>query len=156
MINNEDKIVRKAVRSFLIKDNNILGIKYNEGSNKDYLDIPGGKIEDNETSFETSIREFKEETGVIVKEQKYRGKLIINYPDRIFEMEIFEVLKYEGENSNFLENDSMWINIDKILNKEKILPSILIIKDIMEYSNELKINIIVDKNHKIIKIEKGE
>jgi hypothetical protein len=89
-----------------------------------------------------------------VKEQKYRGKLIINYPDRIFDMEIFEVLEYEGENSNFLENDSIWINIDEILNKEKILPSILIIKDIMEHSNELNINIIVDKNHKIIKIEK--
>lgn len=71
-------------------------------------------------------------------------------------MEIFEVLEYEGENSNFLENDSMWINIDEILNKVKILPSISIIKDITEHSNELNINIIVDKNHKIIKIEKGE
>ena len=154
MIDSEYKKVRKAVRSFLIKENNVLVIKYNEGNNKGYLDIPGGKIEDNETAFETSIREFKEETGIIVKEQKYRGRLIINYPDRIFDMEIFEVLEYEGDNLNFCENDSLWINIDDILNKEKILPSIFVIDEIKRSFNDLKINIIVDKNHKIIKIEK--
>ena len=53
--NNINKKIRKAVRSYLIKDNKVLVIKYNFGLNKDYIDIPGGKIEDGETPEETSI-----------------------------------------------------------------------------------------------------
>ena len=45
-----DKPIRKAVRTLLIKDNKIVVIRYKNGDNKDYYDIPGGKIEENESS----------------------------------------------------------------------------------------------------------
>ena len=58
-----DKKIRKAVRTYLIKDNKIVVINY-KNHDTGYYDIPGGKIEENETPEETSIREFKEETGI--------------------------------------------------------------------------------------------
>ena len=38
-----------------------------------YYDIPGGKVEENESAIDASIREFKEETGIEVINQKYKG-----------------------------------------------------------------------------------
>ena len=40
--------IRYAVRVFAFKDNKVACIKY-KNINKDYFDIPGGKIEDGET-----------------------------------------------------------------------------------------------------------
>ena len=55
--------IRYAVRVFAFKDNKVACIKY-KNINKDYFDIPGGKIEDGETEIQTCIREFKEETNL--------------------------------------------------------------------------------------------
>lgn len=45
-----DKPIRKAVRCFLIKNNQVVVIKYKQGNRKQgYYDIPGGKIETGET-----------------------------------------------------------------------------------------------------------
>lgn len=148
--NNINKKIRKAVRSYLIKDNKILVIKYTLGSNKDYIDIPGGKIEDGETPEETSIREFKEETGIVIKKQEYKGNFITEYPDRIYDMETFIVTEFEGEIQNFEENTSMWIDLNQIDLIKKKLPNFEIIK----YLNKDKINlfITVDENHNIIEV----
>lgn len=54
-----NKNVRHAVRVFAIKNGQIVCIKY-KNINKDFFDIPGGKIEDGETAIEACIREFKE------------------------------------------------------------------------------------------------
>ena len=83
-----DKKIRKAVRTYLIRDNKIVVIKY-KNYNSGYYDIPGGKIEENETSEETSIREFKEETGMNIAKQHYIGKTIIEFPDIIYDFNIF-------------------------------------------------------------------
>lgn len=60
-----NKKIRKATRTFLIKADDVIVIKYKTEKNKNYYDIPGGKIETNETSIDASIREFKEETGLM-------------------------------------------------------------------------------------------
>ena len=68
-----DKPIRKAVRSFLIKDNKVVVIKYKEGNKKiGYYDIPGGKIEEGETLEQTAIREMNEETGLKIKSLRYK------------------------------------------------------------------------------------
>ena len=59
--------IRYAVRVFAFKDNKVVCIKY-KNINKDYFDIPGGKIEDGETEIQTCIREFKEEMSKKIKE----------------------------------------------------------------------------------------
>ena len=143
------KKIRKAVRTYLIKDNNVVAIKYKQ-HDIGYYDIPGGQIEENETPEETSIREYKEETGITILKQHYIGHNIIEYPDRIFDFSIYIVDEYSGEPLEFEENESMWINIDDLLKKEKVFLSIETIKHLKE-NMDLKIE--CDNNHKIINIE---
>ena len=67
------KQVRKAVRTFLINDNKVIVIKYKTNKNMNYYDIPGGKVEENESAIDASIREFKEETGITLLNPILKG-----------------------------------------------------------------------------------
>lgn len=147
-----NKKIRKAVRTYLIKDNKVVVIKYKNHDNG-YYDIPGGKIEEFETKEEASIREFKEETGITITRQHYIGNSTIEYPDKIFDFSIFIVDDYIGEPIEFDENNSMWINIDDLLKETKIFPSIEVIKYL---KNNMYLKIECDKEHNIISIKECE
>lgn len=143
-----NKKIRKAVRTYLIKDNKIVVIKYKQHDNG-YYDIPGGKIEDNETSEDASIREFKEETGMDILKQHYIGKNVVEFPDKIFDFDIYIVDDYNGEPLEFDENYSMWISLDQIQNKTKTFASIKVINYLKDNMN-LKID--CKSNDEILKI----
>ena len=145
------KQVRKAVRTFLINDNKVIVIKYKTDKNKDYYDIPGGKIEENESAIDTSIREFKEETGIEIINQKYKGNVIVEYPNMIFDFDIYLVNDYKGNPQEFDENYSMWINIEDLLNENKKFPSVEMIKYLE--NNDINLKIYSDDNHNILNIE---
>ena len=145
-----NKPIRKGV-SYLINENKIVVIRYLPPKSIDYYDIPGGKIEDNELPVETSIREFKEETGIQIVDQQYKGNVILEYPNRIFDFEIYKVNKYVGNLSDFEENDSMWIDIDELLKIDKKFASV----EILRYINQdnIKLKIYSDEKQNIIKVE---
>lgn len=104
-----DKPIRKAVRCYLIKDNEVVVTKYKKGNKKEgYYDIPGGKIEEGESPKQTAIREMKEETGIEIQNLKYKGIMTIEYPDRLFIFDTFITKEYEGEPQEFEENTSEW------------------------------------------------
>ena len=126
-----EKKVRKAVKCFLIRNNKVVVTKYKAGNRKEgYYDIPGGKIEEGETPEDTVKREFKEETGMMVKELKHKGVIITEYPDRIFTFETFITDSSEGEPQEFEENTSEWIEIEELLKKEKLLSNIMMLDSI--------------------------
>ena len=143
-----EKKIRKAVRTYLIRDNKVVVIKYKEHDNG-YYDIPGGKIEDGETIDEASIREFKEETGITITKEHYIGHNTIEYPERIFDLSIFIVDEYTGEPLEFEENNSMWISIDDLYKETKLFPSVEAIKYLKDGMN-LKMD--CDSNHNILNI----
>lgn len=144
-----DKKIRKAVRTYLIKDNKVVVINYKEHDNG-YYDIPGGKIEDGESSEETSIREFKEETGITITKQHCIGHITVEYPEKIFEFDIFIVDEYSGEPLEFEENKSMWFNIDDLYKKTKLFPSI----EVIEYLKDgMNLKVECDSCHNIMKID---
>lgn len=147
----ENKKVRKGVRTFLIENNQIVITKYKTEKNRDYYDIPGGKIEENETPEEASIREFREETGMEILDQIYQGNVIIEYPHMIFDFDIYLVKDYQGSPLEFEENDSMWIDIEKLLNEDKKFPCVEIIKHLEK--DNIKLTIYSDENHNILKVE---
>lgn len=146
-----NKKVRKAVRTFLIENDKVVVIKYKKGMNDGYYDIPGGKIEENESSYNASIREFKEETNIEIINQKYKGKVIIEYPERIFDIDVYIVYEYNGNPSNFEENDSTWININDLFKLDKKFSTIEIIKYLDKENFNLKI--ILDENHNIVNLK---
>lgn len=154
-----DKPIRKAVRCYLIKDNKVAVTKYKQGNKKEgYYDIPGGKIEEGESPKETAIREMKEETGLKVKNLKYKGNMIIEYPNRIFDFDIFITNESEGEPQEFEENTSEWMEIEKLLQKEKILSNIIIldrffIKGLVDDKYNFKMYIQVDEKENILDVE---
>lgn len=124
-----DKPIRKAVRCYLIENDKVVATKYKEGNQKvGYYDIPGGKIEKGETSKEAAIREMKEETGLTITNLKYKGNMIIEYPNRTFDFDVFITNKYMGKTQEFKENTSEWININELLQKDKKLSCIMILK----------------------------
>ena len=144
-----NKIIRKAVRTYLIEDNKIVVINY-KSHDSGYYDIPGGKIEDNETPEETSIREFKEETGMDIIKQHFVGKVLVEYPNRIFDFKIFIVDEYKGIPLEFDENKSMWIELDNLKKETKIFPSIEAIKYL---KNNMNLKITCESNNKVIEVK---
>ena len=154
-----DKIIRKAVRCYLIKDNNVVVIKYKKGNKKEgYYDIPGGKIENMELPEQTVIREMKEETGLSIKNPKYKGNMIIEYPNRIFDFDVFICKDCEGQPQEFEENTSEWIAIEELLKKENILSNIMIldkffIKGLVKENCSFKMNIQVDEQENILGVK---
>ena len=154
-----DKPIRKAVRCYLIKDNEVVVIKYKKGNKKEgYYDIPGGKIEEGETPKQTAIREMKEETGIEIQNLKYKGIMTIEYPDRMFIFDTFISKEYEGEPQEFEENTSEWIDIDELLKKEKILSNIILldkflIKGLIDDNRNFNLHIKVDEQENILGID---
>ena len=144
-----EKKIRKAVRTYLIENDKIVVINYTQHDNG-YYDIPGGKIEDSETPEETSIREFKEETGITITRQHYIGHITIEYPDRIYDLNVYIVDNYQGNPVVMNENKSMWINMSDLFKEEKLFPSIEAIKYL---KNDIDLKIQCDSNHRILKIE---
>lgn len=152
-----NKPIRKAVRCYVIKDNNVLVTKYKQGNKEGYYDIPGGKIEEGESPNQTAIREMKEETGLDVKNLKYKGNMIIEYPNRIFDFDVFLATKSEGEPQEFEENTSEWIEIQELLKKEKILSNIIVlerffIKGLIDDNYNFKMHIDVDEQENILSV----
>ena len=154
-----DKPIRKAVRCYLIKDNKVVVTKYKKGNRKEgYYDIPGGKIEEGEIPKQTAVREMKEETGIDIKNLKYKGIMIIEYPDRKFVFDTFISNEYDGEPQEFEENTSEWINMNELLQKEKILSNIMIldrffINGLIKDNYNFSMHIIVDEQENILDVE---
>ena len=149
--------IRYAVRVFAFKDGNVACIKYKD-VNRDFYDIPGGKIEDGETEIQTCIREFKEETGMDISELRYIGNVDIIYPDKNkkFVMKTYIANQVDGEPLEFDENYSYWMPIQKLINEEKRLaPTHLLDDNLMDYFKTEKLNIsfTCDNNHNITNVE---
>ncbi len=142
-----------AVRGVLVNKEKLLCIK-NKTERIGYYDLPGGEIENGETPYIACVREFKEETGIYVKEASYKGTIIIKLEDRIINLKIFLVEKYSGNNiDEFDENYSMWLDIKEYLAKEKLYANSIILTDffynILKGDREFEIDLEVDEFDKI-------
>lgn len=144
------KSVRKAVRTFLFQDDKVMVIRYKNGNQKEYLDIPGGKIENGETGEDAAIREFREETGIIISDIKSVGRLVVEYPEKIFDFELFVADSYEGEAGSFLENDSMWYLISDAIHCEKIFPSVRLL-NLLPLSN-ISLKFLCNEKHEVLSV----
>lgn len=147
---------RHAVRCFLIENRKVVVTRYKENNLKvGYFEIPGGKIEKNEYPRDTAIREFKEETGMYIKNLTFKGKMIIKYPDRKFYFDLFRTNTYQGTPQDFKENTSQWIDIPELLAKQKRLATILLldkqyISYLLDDKNIINMYVTVDEAENIL------
>ncbi len=145
------KPIRKAVRTILLSNNKVIAIKYITEKNNGYYDLPGGKIEENETSIDAAIREFKEETTMDIRNPKFAGNLIVEYPDRIYDFDVYIAKEYNGNPSTTDENTTCWIDIEELIKQEKKFSEIYLLdkehyNDLLNLSN-FKWHFISDENH---------
>lgn len=152
-----DKPVRKAVRCYLIKDNKVVAIKYKTGKKRGYYDIPGGKIEEGETPKQTAIREVMEETGLSISNPVYKGNIIIEYPNRIYDFDIFISNEFEGKIQEFQENTSVLIDINTLLDKKTLSTIIILdrvfIQGLIDNKYNFNMNIKEDEEENIFYLE---
>ena len=149
------KKVRNAVRVFVVAGNKVLCIRYKE-ENIGYIDIPRGKIEEGETGVEAAIREVKEETGIEVCNLEEVGNVVIEYPDRIYNMEVFVTSYYRGNVRNNEENDAFFLDIKDLLKeKKRYAITYLLDNEVEDSFNNRKVNVKfnVDSNHNIINFQ---
>ena len=88
----------------------------------DYWELPGGKIEPGESSFQAAKRELKEELSIDVKELKIIKTINQSYSDRDVQIEIVKIDQYFGDPIGQEGQRIKWLDIDSILNL-KILPT---------------------------------
>lgn len=149
------KPIRKDVRTYLIKNDKVLVIKYSQNDcKKDYYDIPGGGIEHGETPEQAAIREFKEETGMRIYNPQFAGRLIIEYPERVFDIDIFLAYDYDGNPQKTSKHIADWMEIQKILTMKKKFTVIYLLdqyhkRDLLNRS-QFHWHFIADKNHNLI------
>ena len=150
------KKVRNAVRVFVVAGNKVLCIRYKE-ENIGYIDIPGGKIEEGETGVEAAIREVREETGIEVSNLEEVGNAVIEYPDRIYNMNVFVANDYKGNTRNNKENDAFFLDIEYLLKEKKRYAITYLLDTEFEdyfYNRKVNVKFNVDSNHKVINYDK--
>ena len=150
------KKVRNAVRVFVVAGNKVLCIRYKE-ENIGYIDIPGGKIEEGETGVEAAIKEVKEETGIEVSNLEEVGNAVIEYPDRIYNMNVFVANDYKGNTRNNKENDAFFLDIEYLLKEKKRYAITYLLDTEFEdyfYNRKVNVKFNVDSNHKVINYDK--
>ena len=114
------------------------------------------KIEEGETGVEAAIREVKEETGIEVSNLEEVGNAVIEYPDRIYNMEVFVTSYYRGNVRNNEENDAFFLDIKDLLKeKKRYAITYLLDNDVEDSFNNRKVNVKfnVDSNHNIINFQ---
>ena len=152
------KQVRRAVKCILLEKGKVVITKYLQGKKEGYYDIPGGKVENGETPEEAAIREAKEETGMEVSCLIKKGIFEVEYPERKYYFDVFIANKYKGVPQHFEENTSEWIDINELLNKEKILSNILMLdksfnKALYDEKYNFHIKVKVDEDENILNFE---
>ena len=155
-----EKVIRRAVRCYCIRDNKVVAIRYKKGHNKEgYYDMPGGKIEEGELPEEAAIREIKEETGIDANNPIHKGKLIVDAPMRQYELEVFVVYEINGEPEEAEENTSEWLEINELLRKDKKFSNIMLldaqlIENLINEEKRINLLIEIDDDENILSIKK--
>lgn len=151
-------IIRNAVRCFYINNNHVLCLKTKDTNLKPgYLDVPGGKIEENETMEQTVIREFKEETGLDIENPTYRWIISVVLPEKTFRFNTFVVDKYSGKMKETEEHIPLLMNIEDVLKCEKRFSCLVMlepsfIKVLLDKTETFKLVIHANEEEKIKKL----
>jgi 8-oxo-dGTP diphosphatase len=109
--------MQRVTNCVLLKDNEVLLL---QKPRRGWWVAPGGKMEPGESVKDTVTREFREETGIFLKDPGLKGVFTIIIQDEgktVSEWMMFTFLatQYDGENVNESEEGKVgWHPIDKI------------------------------------------
>lgn len=123
-------MIKSVVLTIITKDNAMLLIKRRKsGEFKDYLAIPGGKVEPAEHISEAARRELMEEAGVESDFKEYLGCVseILIENDEVKNNFILHLCELSIHSEDFLQSEEgevSWYDLSSIENlKNEIIPS---------------------------------
>lgn len=106
----------RATACYLFYDNKLLIMVRDKNKKGDpvntHASVPGGKIEESETPLENIIREFKDETGITLKQPVLRGEATFINPDhdKDFHVYIYIAMEYKGTlKTDHKEGTTKWV-----------------------------------------------
>ncbi len=74
-----------------------------------HWEFPGGKRDTGEPRFDALARELAEELGIRVLEAEPLTELVHDYPDRRVHLDVWRVLRYEGEPAPLEDQPLRWV-----------------------------------------------
>ena len=139
--------ITKTAGVVIFKDNLVLLVSHTKKAKHKtgVYGIPAGRLDPGENEIETAIRETYDETCLKVKKEILLPlpnlyKAVIerkNEPTRLFSLQAYLCLSYEGDPKNTEENIPKWVKVDN-LDKYNLLPNIKqVILDALELSSNL-------------------
>lgn len=135
---NENTNWGQSVTGIVIKDGKVLLARHTYGSGKGMLIVPGGYVEYGETPQNALVREYKEETNVIVKPCDIIA-IRFNMHDWYIAFRA-EYISGNASSDNDENNEVIWLDIEEALSREDV-PDLTkkLIKSAVENINGLKL-----------------
>ena len=87
-----------------------------------FWELPGGKVEINETTTETISRELFEELGIQVNEVSLHQTMSHQYPDRQVSLSIYNIDAYQGIPNSMEGQQIAWVELQDLYNYQ-LLPT---------------------------------
>jgi len=115
------KVIPVAI-GLILKEDMVLMGKRTSGDFIDFWEFPGGKIEENESSYTALIREMHEELSIQVIEATEVIHIREQHPYAMFHLQIWHVKKYAGEIFANEQQELQWAHINQ-LQLLKIIPT---------------------------------
>ena len=95
-----------------------------------------------------------EETGINIYNPLYKGTIIIENENTIFNLKIFLINEFEGTPKNFYENYSMWMDIEAFLSQNLLYANSIILDrffyKVLHGDKEFEIKLFIDKYDNIL------
>lgn len=127
----------KYTLCFLQKEDDVLMLLRAKEPNKGKWNGVGGKIEHDETPNENCTREVLEETGLLLKNQIFRGMIALNGFECIY---VFASNDFEGPLLPSDEGILEWKKLDWILSSKDVVANIpYFIEDVLNFTSEPKV-----------------
>lgn len=133
---------------YLTENDKTLFLKFNKKWGQVFAP-PGGKIEDAESPLECIIREYKEETGLTLKNPKLKGYSYWNWLDEEFGIIfIYTASEYDGVIKEGIEGNLSWIKKEKISNLKQFDMNCKF-NDLLFQEGMFEGNFQLDKDHRV-------
>ena len=137
----------------LLKESQVLVIKYKNGGSKGYYDIPGSEVSKEETLVETAANSFKKDTGIEVTNLVYKGNAIFEYPNEIYDLSVYVTrdYNYEQKPKDFETHTALWMPVEKVIFQEKTFPTITLLSHM--FKDQVRVHMYLDNDERLISIE---
>ncbi len=149
----------ETVLIYLERDGSYLMLYRNKRENDlnqgKYVGI-GGHLEKGETKEAALIREVREETGLILRDFKYRGDLVFINDDYQEIMYLYTSDNFSGSLKECDEGELMWVKKDKLLSLNLWEGDRVFLPLLMNTDKFLKMKLIYSKDQLVQVIDESE